>query len=57
MLVVADSSPLIALINLGDIAVLPALFQEVIIPPEVASELDSPRRPQNIRDFVASRPG
>jgi predicted nucleic acid-binding protein len=35
MLVVADSSPLIALINVGHIDILPQLFGTVIIPPAV----------------------
>jgi predicted nucleic acid-binding protein len=39
MLVVADSSPLIVLIQIGQIDVLPALFGEVVIPPEVSAEL------------------
>jgi len=56
MLVVADSSPLIVLIDIGHIAVLPVLFGEVIVPPEVVAELDQPRRPQAVRDFAASRP-
>jgi predicted nucleic acid-binding protein len=54
MLVVADSSPLVALINIGHVAVLPALFGQVIIPPEVAAELHQPNRPQGVRDFLAS---
>ncbi len=35
MLVVADSSPLIVLINIGHIDVLPGLFGQVIVPPQV----------------------
>ncbi|HUG90496.1 MAG TPA: DUF3368 domain-containing protein [Planctomycetaceae bacterium] len=56
MLVVADSSPLIVLVNIGHIDVLPALFGEVVVPPQVSAELDSPRRPQVVRDLVAARP-
>ena len=37
MLVVADSSPLIALINIGHIEILPQLFGTVIIPPTVGA--------------------
>jgi predicted nucleic acid-binding protein len=36
MLVVADSSPLIVLIKIGQIVVLPKLFEQVVIPPEVS---------------------
>jgi predicted nucleic acid-binding protein len=56
MLVVADSSPLIVLVNIAQIDVLPRLFGQVVIPPEVLSELDQPNRPAGVRSFVASRP-
>ena len=36
MLVVADSSPIIVLVNIGYVGVLAQLFREVVIPPEVA---------------------
>ena len=57
MLVVADSSPLIVLINIGHIGILPELFGKVIIPPEVASELAQHKRPQPVRAFIATAPG
>jgi predicted nucleic acid-binding protein len=57
MLVVADSSPLIVLVNIGRVDVLPRLFGEVVIPPAVASEIAAPSRPQGVRDFAAARPG
>ena len=44
MIVVADSSPLIALINIGHVDVLPQLFGQVIIPPEISVELNAPNR-------------
>lgn len=56
MLVVADSSPLIVLLNIGHIDVLPTLFGQVIVPPEISAELRRSSRPQNVRDFVASHP-
>jgi predicted nucleic acid-binding protein len=56
MLVVADSSPLIVLIDIGHVAVLPVLFGEVIVPPQVLAELNQPKRPQAVRHFAASRP-
>jgi len=56
MLVVADSSPLIALLNVGHIDILPQLFGTVIIPPAVASELRDAKRPQAIRSFIGSPP-
>ena len=39
MIVVADSSPVIVLVNIGQIQILPALFGAVIIPPQIAAEL------------------
>jgi len=57
MIVVADSSPLIVLVNIGQIQILPTLFATVIIPPQIAAELSDGKRPQPIRDFMAARPG
>ncbi len=56
MIVVADSSPIIVLVNIGHVDVLPTLFGQVIIPPAVASELASHSRPQPVRDFIAAPP-
>lgn len=56
MIVVADSSPLIALINIGHIDVLPSLFGQVIIPPQISVELNVPRRAQAVRDLITMRP-
>ena len=49
MIVVADTSPLIALINLGEIEVLPRLFNTVLIPKEVLQELGDLRRSSPVR--------
>ncbi|MGD0767390.1 MAG: DUF3368 domain-containing protein [Tepidisphaeraceae bacterium] len=56
MLVIADSSPLIVLANIGAMHVLPSLFGQVTIPPQVAAELAQSNRPKIIRDFIANRP-
>jgi predicted nucleic acid-binding protein len=56
MLVVADTSPLIALVNIGHVDVLPQLFTEVVIPPEVAGELREEKRPSNVREFFGVPP-
>ena len=56
MIVVADSSPLVVLVNIGHVRILPALFREVVIPPQIAAELADARRPQPVRDFIADRP-
>ena len=56
MIVVADSSPIIVLIGIGHIDVLPGLFGQVVIPPEVLAELHQFNRPQSVHDFIAARP-
>ena len=56
MIVVADSSPLVALVNIKQVEILPRLFGTVLIPPEVHSELLSPRRPPTVRAFAAHLP-
>ena len=56
MIVVADSSPLIALVNIGHIEVLPRLFGQAIIPPQISVELNVPRRAQAVRDLITMRP-
>lgn len=42
MIVVADSSPFIALIAIGHVEVLSDLYGKVLIPPEVEAELGLP---------------
>ena len=56
MLVVADSSPIIVLVLIGHVGVLPKLFGQVVIPPEVSAELLHPKRPQTVRDFMTDPP-
>ena len=56
MLVVADSSPLIVLINIGHIEILPQLFGTVLIPPTIFAELRNEKRPQTIRSFIENPP-
>jgi predicted nucleic acid-binding protein len=56
MLVVADTSPLIGLVKIGHVEILPRLYGSVIIPPEVAAELASRKRPAEVRAFAAAPP-
>ncbi len=56
MLVVADASPLVALINIEQIDLLPRLFDCVVIPLEVAAELRAPGRPPAVGEFMNRRP-
>jgi len=57
MLVIADTSPLIGLVKIGHVDVLPRLYGSVVIPPEVADELASTKRPREVQAFIASTPG
>jgi predicted nucleic acid-binding protein len=56
MLVVADASPLVGLVKIGHAHVLPLLYGRVVIPPRVAEELNNPKRPGEVRAFMASAP-
>jgi predicted nucleic acid-binding protein len=56
MIVVSDSSPLNILVRIRCIDVLPALFQSVIIPPAVDSELSHPSTPEVVRAWLSARP-
>src|SRR5690348_1042241 len=56
MTVVADTSPLNYLILIGSIDVLPALFQQVTVPPSVIAELRHAGSPEAVRRWVQSPP-
>ena len=56
MIVVADTSPFVVLVACGHVDILPALFKHVSIPPQVSAELAASRRPQEVRDFIATPP-
>jgi predicted nucleic acid-binding protein len=56
MLVVADASPFVGLIKIGHAEVLAALYGAVVIPPTVAAELTGPKRPAEVREFMAAPP-
>ena len=56
MLVVADSSPLIVLVNIAHIDVLPKLFGHIVIPPAVDRELLNNRRPELVRNYFSNKP-
>lgn len=56
MIVVADSSPLNFIIRLGQADILPTLFEQVAIPPAVASELAAHPTPPEVRAVLASPP-
>jgi predicted nucleic acid-binding protein len=56
MLVVADASPLIGLLKIGHVDVLPRLYGSVVIPPQVAMELASPKRAPEVKAFFTVPP-
>lgn len=56
MLVVSDTSPLSLLVQVAQIDVLPALFGEIAIPPEVAREMSHARTPVSVKAFIAAPP-
>ncbi len=55
-LIVADNSPLNLIIRLGKQDILPKLFAQVLIPPEVAVEMSHPKAPQIVREFIKAPP-
>ncbi|HVX84784.1 MAG TPA: DUF3368 domain-containing protein [Phycisphaerae bacterium] len=56
MIVIADSSPLIVLVNIQCVDLLPLLFKRILIPPAVARELLHPRRPSAVRNYFQTPP-
>jgi predicted nucleic acid-binding protein len=53
MIVVSDASPVNLLVRIGYIDVLPMLFESVIMPPAVASELSHSSTPEVVRTWMA----
>lgn len=54
--VVSDTSPLHYLVECEAIDILPALFQEILIPPVVRRELQHPKAPPCARAWAQSLP-
>jgi predicted nucleic acid-binding protein len=55
-IVVSDTSPLHYLVLCGAQSVLPALFQQVVIPPMVFRELQQPNTPPAVREWANALP-
>ncbi len=55
-LVVADTGPINYLILIGHVDLLPALFEIVILPIAVATELKAKKAPPSVREWIASPP-
>lgn len=56
MLVIADTTPINYLILIGHVDILPSLFDQVVIPQAVATELRHPRAPAAVRAWIETPP-
>ncbi|MFQ4136977.1 DUF3368 domain-containing protein [Nodosilinea sp. PGN35] len=57
MIVVADTSPINYLLLIGQIDLLPHLFQEIIIPEAVRDEMTDPGAPLVLQQWITCPPG
>jgi predicted nucleic acid-binding protein len=56
MIVIADTSPINYLIEIGEVEVLPALYGRVLVPPSVCAELQRVRASERVRTWTAHPP-
>jgi predicted nucleic acid-binding protein len=56
MIVVSDTGPLNYLVLIGHVEALPKLYEVVVIPKAVASELSRPSCPETVRALIESPP-
>jgi len=56
LLVVADTSPIHYLVQIGHIGILPQLFEKIFIPSLVCDELRHPSAPEPVRTWATSLP-
>ena len=56
MIIVSNTSPINYLILIGEIDLLPKLFQQIIIPQAVYSELSDPLAPPPVQAWITDRP-
>jgi len=54
---VSDTGPVNYLILLGHVGILPVLFEKIVIPSAVHSELNDVDTPAQVRSWIASPPG
>lgn len=52
-LVIADTGPVNYLVLIGQIDVLPELFERIILPVGVKDELADPDAPETVRNWIA----
>lgn len=55
-LIVSDNSPLNLIVRLGVADILPKMFGQVLIPPQVAAEMNHPKAPGEVRAFISTPP-
>ena len=56
MIIVSNTSPINYLILIGHINLLPELFQQIIVPQEVYSELSDVFAPSSVQTWIAAPP-
>jgi len=56
VIVVSDTSPLNYLITIEEVGILAALYERVLIPEMVFRELQHPRAPSPVREWIAQVP-
>ena len=56
MKVVLDTSPISYLLLIGEIEILPSLYDQAFVPSAVAAELGDPEAPMVIREWMADPP-
>jgi len=56
MIIISDATPLRYLIEIESTHILERLFGEVLIPEKVAEELQGPKTPQPVKDWIQTRP-
>ena len=55
-LIIADTGPINYLVLIGNIDLLPILFENVILPSAVRAELADPDAPPSVRNWIANPP-
>ncbi len=57
MLAIADASPIHYLLLIGHMTILPSLYDQIIVPEVVVTELQHPQTPETVRVWIETRPG
>ena len=56
MLVVTETTPINYLVLIGHVDILPSLYGHVVIPQAVVGDLQHPRTPEIVREWIAAPP-